>query len=349
MSAVARGRPTVAVVIRTQDRPLLLARALADVCGQTFSEWHAVVVDDGGDSGEVDRVVAGCPALTGRVTVLHNPVGRGMEAASNQGVDAVDAEFVAIHDDDDTWHPTFLERTVAHLRATDDAAVAVRTELVWERIEGEVVEECGREIFSPDVRSFSLFEMLRTNRVVPISLLYRRSLHEEIGPFREDLPVVGDWEFHLRLAQSPHTVGFLDGAPLAFWHQRLEAEGAEANSVHARQDEHRDLDLKLRDEALRDYARRHGLGAVLYLTKYFQREMDKVHERMDEEHARLLDLGQEVAAQRAAFARIDEGIERLVGRLETLESAVSDASLVSLARRRYRRWKTRVQGLARRR
>lgn len=272
MSGVTGARPAVVVVMRTRDRPLLLARALADVCAQTFPDWHVVVVDDGGDAAEVDRLVKECPGLTGRVTVLHNAVTRGMEAASNQGVGALDAEFVAIHDDDDTWHPAFLERTVAHLRTTDDVAVAVRTEIVWESIDGDVVEERGREVFHPDVHSFTLFDLLRTNRFVPISLLYRRRLHEDIGPFREDLPVVGDWEFHLRLAQSGHAVGFLDGEPLAFWHQRPEAGGTDANSVFDRSDEHLGHDLEVRDAALRDYVRQHGAGGLLYVTKYFQRE-----------------------------------------------------------------------------
>ena len=362
MSGVTGARPAVAVIMRTRDRPVLLSRALADVCAQTFPDWHLVVVDDGGDAAEVDRLVAGCPGLTGRVTVLHNEVSRGMEGASNQGVRAVEAEFVAVHDDDDTWHPAFLERTVGHLRATDDVAVAVRTEIVRERIDGDVVEEVGREVFEPDVHSFTLFDLLRANRAVPISLLYRRDLHEEIGPFREDLPVVGDWEFNLRLAQSGRPTGFLDGEPLAFWHHREEAEGAEANSVLDRADQHRDHDLEVRDAALRDYVREHGVGGLLYVTKYFQREIDLLHDHVERVQARLgevqtrLDddgprraLEEALAAQRDSSARVDEGLARLVERLDRLEAAVSDASLVSLLRRRYRRAKRRLQGLARRR
>jgi glycosyltransferase involved in cell wall biosynthesis len=352
----------VAVIVRTRDRPVLLARALADVCAQSFPDWHVVVVDDGGDAAEVDRLVKECPGLLGRVTVLHNEVSRGMEAASNQGVGAVAAEFVAIHDDDDTWHPAFLERTVAHLQATGDVAVAVRTEIVRERVEDDGIEEVGREVFEPDVHSFTLFDLLRANRVVPISLLYRRSVHDEIGPFREDLPVVGDWEFNLRLAQSGRTVGFLDGEPLAFWHHREEAEGAEANSVLERSDEHRDHDLDVRDAALRDYVRQHGAGGLLYTTKYFQREIDLLHdhvervqERLGEVQARLDDeqprreLLEALAEQRDTSARIEERLGQLGERLAALELAVSDASLVSLVRRRYRRVKARVRELTRRR
>src|SRR3954469_6936057 len=138
---MADTRPAVAIVMRTRDRPVLLRRALADVCAQTHRGWRLVVVNDGGGAAEVDRLVAEQPEMAGRVTVLHNGEPRGMEAASNQGVEASDSDYIAVHDDDDTWHPTFLARTAAHLDATGDAAVAVRTEIVWERVEGEQVVE----------------------------------------------------------------------------------------------------------------------------------------------------------------------------------------------------------------
>lgn len=341
--------------MRTKDRPVLLRRAVADVCAQTFTDWHLVIVNDGGDASQVDRILGAQAGLRERTTVLHNEQSRGMEAASNQAIRASESRYIAIHDDDDSWDPAFLDRTVAHLGATEDAAVAVRTEIVWEQVDGDAITEESREPMDPEIRSFTLFEMLRVNRTVPISILYRRDVHDEVGPFREDLTVVGDWEFHLRLALSRRPLGFIDGQPLAFWHQRRQADGSLANSVIGRADDHRELDLRVRDEALREYARTHGLGELLYLTKYFQREIDLIHDRishgercqedvvnrlagiretLDREQGRQNDL---VERQRQLLAEQNE-------RLAHLEQAISDASLVSLVRRRYRRLKDRLRG-----
>jgi glycosyltransferase involved in cell wall biosynthesis len=313
---MAQPRPRVAIVMRTRDRPVLLRRALADVCAQTLSGWQLVVVNDGGDAAEVDRLIAEQPGMAGRVTVLHNPEPRGMEAASNQGVEASDSDTIAVHDDDDTWHPTFLARTVAHLDATDDAAVAVRTEIVWEHVEDEQIVEQSREVFFPEIRAFTLFDLLRTNRFVPISVLYRRDVHAEIGMFREDLTVVGDWEFHLRLAVSGRALGFLDGEPLAFWHQRRAADGALANSVIGRQEEHRQMDLLVREEALREHVRRYGPGALLYATSYFQREFDHVHGRFE--------VGENLTREvLAALARQAEQLERQAEQLRGQEERLA--------------------------
>lgn len=341
--------------MRTKNRPVLLRRAVADVCAQTFAGWCLMIVNDGGDRHEVDAIVAAEPRRAGRVRVLHNEESRGMEAASNRAIRASDSTYIAIHDDDDTWHPTFLSRTVAHLGSTEDAAVAVSTEIVWERLEGQTLVEEGREPFEPGIGSFTLFELLRVNRVVPISLLYRRDVHAEVGFFREDLALIGDWEFHLRLALGERPLGFLRGEPLAFWHQRREAQGALANSVIGQHDGHVELDLRVRDEALREYARKNGLGALLYLTTYVQRETDlllergemrqrelmgrveKLHEVLDGQRAELLARQADVLErQRQLLARQNE-------QLAELERAISDASLVSLVRRRYRRLKHRVR------
>jgi glycosyltransferase involved in cell wall biosynthesis len=315
--------PSVAVIMRTRDRPLLLRRAVASVCAQTFADWHLVVVDDGGDAASVASALNAHEAkLAGRVTVIRNDVSRGMEVASNQGVKASDSAYLAIHDDDDTWHPEFLTRTVAYLEANSDAAVAVRTEIIWEHVEAAEVTELGRETFCADVRAFTLSDMLLHNRTVPISVLYRRSVHDEIGYFREDLAAVGDWEFWLRLAQTTHGLGFIDGEPLAFWHQRPEAEGALANSMIGSNAEHRRLDQLLRDEVLRSYAREHGLGELLYLTSFVRHENDRLRDTLRETNRILRLQGQ---------------------RLDGIEAAVKRSSLVSLAWGVSRRLKRRLR------
>lgn len=309
----------VAIVMRTKNRPLLLDRAIRDVLRQEFQDWVLVVVNDGGQASEVDRLLERYSAeLRGRATALHFSESRGMEAASNAGIGASASELIAIHDDDDEWHPSFLKRTVQHLQDTGEAGVAVRTEIVWERIRGSQIEELDREIFWPQMRSVTLFDMLRNNRCVPISVLYRRSVHDDVGPYDESLSVVGDWEFHLRFLQR-HRMGFIDGDPLAYWNRRRDTSGDLANSV-AQQEDHVRLDLEVRERHLRDYVSTQGLGALLYLTAYNQREYDHLHQRKN---------------------YMEEQVRELNQRIGLLEEAISDASLVSLLRRRYRRLKGR--------
>lgn len=312
MASMSPQRSRVAVVMRTKDRPVLLRRALADVAAQTFEDWRLVVVNDVGDPAPVDALVAQLDAgVRERVEVLHRTSSTGMESASNAGLAASDSEFVVVHDDDDTWEPTFLERTVAHLDAhPEEAGVVTRVEIVEERIDGDDVVELGRREFWNHLSAISLSDLLRTNRFVPIQLLYRRSVHDEVGPFDEQLRVVGDWDFHLRLA-ARHRIGLIDEV-LAFWHQRPDQEGALGNSVIAAEREHDAADLRLRDDALRAHVAEHGMGDLLYLTRYLQGEFDHLHHRITHVERRLDDV--ERAAREAQEAAKQAGFTAMVRR-----------------------------------
>lgn len=321
------GPAEVAIITRTKNRPVLLRRAVQDVLAQKFSNWHLIIVNDGGEVAEVDAIVAAATGLNNRVTVLHHARSLGMEAASNAGIESSESEFLSIHDDDDTWHPEFLAQTVEYLRTHDDAGVGVRTEIVLEEIDGSRIEETGRVLFAEDVSSLVLGDALRYNRCVPISLLYRRDVHTLVGGYDETLNAVGDWEFLLRLLQQ-HTLGFIDGEPLAFWHHRHGAQGTEGNSVLTGKEEHQRFDKLVRDRYLQDYVKQHGLGGVLFLAGEGKAQADHLHQRLNYSEELLHEL-------RERAIRSEE-------RMTALENSISDASLVSLLRRRYRRLKGRL-------
>lgn len=290
MNAGAR----VTIVTRTKNRPIFLARALDDIFGQTFQDFELVIVNDGGEPADVDRLTSQrSDAERERITTLHHSESVGMEAASNAGIKAGSGEFIVIHDDDDFWAPNFLESTVAYLDDREHAAesgVMVRTEIVIEELVGDTIKPVRREIFWADLRQITLADMLKINRAVPISFLYRRSLHDAVGYFDENLPVVGDWEFHLRTL-SHSRVGFLDGEPLAFWSQRPESQGHDGNSIFAQASEHTQYDALVRDGHLRDDVAKSGLGTVLYLTRVLaeQEELIRAQQRRLEESGAKLD------------------------------------------------------------
>ncbi len=270
---------SVDIVMRTLDRPLFLQRALDDIVAQTYNDWRLIIVNDGGAPGPVDEAIAAHPELAGRTQTLHLPETTGRAAATKAGIDAGSSELIVWHDDDDTWHPAFLERTTAFLQSSDADAVAVRTEIVWEQVCSDRIVETGREVFHEFMLEPTFFDMLRFNHVVPISLLYRRSVHDRIGPVDMRLKAVSDWEFNLRL-WSQGTVGFIDEI-LAYWHQRRDESGAAANSVHRDRDAHVLYDRRVRDEAVREYVQANGAGELLYLAKYVDERTGDLHARID--------------------------------------------------------------------
>ena len=281
-----RPMATVDVIVRTKDRPLFLERALRSITGQSFEDWRVVVVNDGGDP-DVLRGVLGRFDLDGRVHVVEHEESRGRWPSANAGVEAAEAPFLVLHDDDDSWHPDFLREAVAHLETHDDqVGVVSRIEIVWETFDGTAFTEDGREVFQPQLTAPLLADLLLFNRFVPIGFLYRRELHEVLGPYREDLAVVGDWEFNLRvLTRWP--LEYLGDEPLAYWHQRPASTGVDGNSVVAEERNHRHYDRWIRDARLREHVQREGAGDLLYLTKFVDQRFWDIEHHVDDEVRRL--------------------------------------------------------------
>ena len=318
--------PTVAVLVRTKDRPRFLRRALTNIAEQTFTDYTVCVINDGGDESTTRAILQASPLahlLEGDAPrlMLLTTDGGNMEAASNAGLAATDSEFVAIHDDDDLWAPEFLERTVKALRASEALICSTRVVERYEREtpegEFEVYEE---SIFHDGLPGFGLQFLYRTNRAVPIGILYRRRLHELVGPYDESLPVVGDWEFNLR----------------ADWSLRPQADGAEANSVQ-RQAEHARFDASVRARAIRDDLQSGGRpGPYLYqahLMADLERRVIDGHDLTRESLNLLRSLGERLeriearqavmdARQRELEARLTADRPRGRGALRALRSAV---------------------------
>jgi glycosyltransferase involved in cell wall biosynthesis len=290
----------VSVVVRTKNRPVLLRRALADILGQSYEDTAIVVVNDGGDRAPVEALAAEHHhhLADGRLTVIHHEASLGMEAASNAGVLAGTSEFVAIHDDDDRWHRDFLAKTVGRLNAKPHAhGVAVRTEIAYEEIRGDAIVQTGSMPYHPQLQTITLTDMLRVNLIVPISFLYRRSVHDEIGMYNEELDAVGDWEFYLRFLQA-HPMELLDSSePLAFWCQRPSDRGDMGNSVIASATAHDKFDGLVRDAFLRREAGTVGLGTMLYLARMNEQQQadaDAARVQVEELNRRIAALEETV-------------------------------------------------------
>ncbi|WP_172895772.1 glycosyltransferase [Brachybacterium vulturis] len=316
--------PSASIIMRTRDRPAMLDRAVQDVLAQTRQDWELVIVDDAGDRDGVDEIASRHAAeADGRLRVIHRETSVGMEAASNHGLRESTAPSVVIHDDDDTWHATFLQETLAHLAAhPEHEAVVVRTLIVHEHeTPTGLVED---EVFPswPELEGVRLVDYLAVNRHVPISMLHRRRVHDDVGSYDESLPVVGDYAFHLQLLQR-YAVGFLP-RPLAQWRQRPSAVGASSNSMYALSAGHRHYDAELRERYFRPWVQEHGIGLPMFLSQNTETHVARSEERLLEE----------LRALRAEVAQLHERLDGTASAGAGRDTADRTESFVRRAGRR---------------
>jgi len=254
--------PKVAVITRTRDRPVMLRRAIKSVHQQTMTDFVHVIINDSGDPAVVDAIVEEFASIAqGRIKVIHNRVSEGMEAASNKAIKSVDSQYIAIHDDDDTWHPDFLLKTTERLDENNMMGVVVTTDRILERVtRSGSIKFIGSERFNSDIKEINLYQLFKINYATPITFLYRRSVFDKIGYYDEELKVCGDWDFALRFAML-WDIDYIDSPhALAFYHHRPDATGINGNSVFAGRDTHRHFGNLLANRYLRRDLQSGNLG-----------------------------------------------------------------------------------------
>ena len=207
--------PSISVVVRTKDRPELLAEALDSLAGGSYRRVQVVLVNDG---GERPRVPEGYPFPVERIDLPEN---RGRAEAANAGVAAATGDWIAFLDDDDLAAPEHLA-TLADASAGagvrvvyTDAAVAIYelagSEGEEQGVEARTEDASGargwvcRERRLPYSRDFDPERLLLDNYIPFNTLLIERALFDEASvdgrPFDPELPFFEDWDFLLRLSR----------------------------------------------------------------------------------------------------------------------------------------------------
>jgi len=192
-----REGPLVSVVVRTRDRPELLAEALASLAEGEYRRAEVVLVNDG---GAPPPVPPDYPLPTVRVDLAES---RGRAGAAQAGVAAASGEYVAFLDDDDLAAPEHLAILAGLVQAAGvrvaytDAAVAVYE---LDATGGGAGGWVCRERRLPYSRDFDPDVLLVDNYIPFNTLLIERALFAQAGPFDATLPFFEDWDFLIRLA-----------------------------------------------------------------------------------------------------------------------------------------------------
>ena len=196
--AAGTGWPTVGVVVPTHDRPELLRETLRAILDQDVPAPLEVVVVFDRASPDETLVSLGTPHRP--VRVIANSRTPGLAGARNSGILALDTEWVAFCDDDDTWDAGKLRAQLERSRQRPEADVI--TTAIRVAYEGNDGEELPRLAGTDRIEHAQLVRS-RMAMLHSSSLLLRRSaLLGPLGLVDERLPGSQneDWDMLLRSA-----------------------------------------------------------------------------------------------------------------------------------------------------
>jgi glycosyltransferase involved in cell wall biosynthesis len=182
--------PSVSALIGCWNNAETLGRAIDSILSQTLTDIELIVVDDGSTDRTPELVEGYDDPRVRRLALEHMGIARSL----NRGLEEARAEAVAFLDADDWALPARLERQLAALRASPDAAVVG----CWM----DEVDETGAPLTPRQPRDAgSIREVLARHNSIPgTSSMVRRRAALDAGGFDPGFLYAADYELWTRLA-----------------------------------------------------------------------------------------------------------------------------------------------------
>ena len=178
--------PLVSVIIATQNRPLLLQRALNSVLSQTYKNLEVIVVDDASND-DTKTVVEEFMQKDSRIKYLKNSTVMGANFSRNRGIKEAGGEYIAGLDDDDEFLPKRIELLMQNYEPAY-SFITSNNELVFDNE--------SRATHMPSI--ITLDHMLYENTAMNQGLI-KKSRLLEAGMFDENLSACQDYDLWMRL------------------------------------------------------------------------------------------------------------------------------------------------------
>ena len=202
--------PAVSVIIPTYNGALFIAETIESVLAQTHRDFEIIVVDDG-STDETSRILRQFGEHLKVLTSDRN----GIPAARNRGVRFSNGRYLCFLDHDDLWKPDKLARQVKIFDQHPEVGFCftdyetfgdpVSYQVGFEENGGQVRTLPRQQIGvrSYKITSPSLFIDM-VNGALPCwtsTVMMRRSMLDQVGPFDEKLVINDDTQMWLRFAK----------------------------------------------------------------------------------------------------------------------------------------------------
>lgn len=189
-------QPRVSVVLANWNSARFLGEAIQSVGQQTFGNWELIIVDTGSDDGSRE-IIQRRAKTDGRIKAVFEPLRLTCPAAINLGLGMAQGDFIARIESDDLWRPDRLKRQLDFFEFSINKRVGVCGS------DATLIDASGRVLGVkrfPRGHQDCLRTMWYRNPFCHSSVLMRRAVFENCGPYDEAFALVDDLELWFRVA-----------------------------------------------------------------------------------------------------------------------------------------------------
>lgn len=189
--------PQVSVIVPAYNVSSYIKDALLSLERQSYSEFEAIVVDDGSTDATSEIVESFCKRDS-RFRLLQKQNG-GLSSARNYGIRHARGEYIALLDGDDTYEPNKLMTHIVWLLNFPKIGVVYSA--------SQAIRNDGTRTFmrlsGKPIKRDPLVALLCKNFIGHGSnAVFRRCIFDEVGEFDESLKSCEDVDYWLRIAAT---------------------------------------------------------------------------------------------------------------------------------------------------
>lgn len=182
--------PKVSIVLPCYNGASLLSEALDSCINQTFNDWELIIINDCSTDNTLE-IAESYAKKDSRIFVYTNENNSKLPASLNNGFRKATGEYWTWTSDDNILHPNMLETMVKYLDEHEDIGLVVSDSYIID-INGDTIAE---HVVPNDLQN-----KMMLNNYVGASFMYRSEIAQIVGEYREDLFLVEDYEYFLRMS-----------------------------------------------------------------------------------------------------------------------------------------------------
>ncbi|WHY76638.1 glycosyltransferase family A protein [Neobacillus sp. WH10] len=188
----------VSIIIPTHKGVETIGRAIDSVLSQSYSNIEILVVDDNGlgtpEQIETQKIVDSY--LNPKIRYLCHKMNKNGSAARNTGIKHARGLFIALLDDDDIFYREKIATQINCLKTCSDEEIGVCY------VGYETIFPNGTKMQMPaNIEGKLTYAILRGDAHMPSSsILFKKTVWENVGGFDESFQRHQDWEFLVRLS-----------------------------------------------------------------------------------------------------------------------------------------------------
>jgi glycosyltransferase involved in cell wall biosynthesis len=203
--------PRISIITPSLNQADFIEQTISSVLGQGYPNLEYIIIDGGSTDGTVDLIRKYETHLAYWVSEQDG----GQSNAINKGLKLVTGDIIAYLNSDDYYLDGVFERVANAYRDHPDVDLWHGRCRIVDQYGAKVDERVGSVKRYDEILDLWDVWWKRKNFVQP-EVFWTRRIGEKVGSFREDLHLVMDYEYWLRIFSAGGAAGFIDAELAAF-------------------------------------------------------------------------------------------------------------------------------------